>query len=157
MSGLPSLGSHGEGWFGLQVVLLAAIFLGGFVGPAWAGPLLVVTIVAGAVLMGAGALESVLGVRELGRNLTPFPRPRGDAVLVEHGIYRHVRHPIYGGLILGSLGWALAMASLLALAGACVLAAFFTLKARREEAWLRERFPDYGDYAARTRLFLPHS
>jgi len=156
VSGLPPLGSRGEGWFGLQVVLLAAIFLGGFVGPAWGGPLLVVTIVAGVVLMGAGALESLLGMRELGRSLTPFPRPRGDAVLVERGVYRHVRHPIYGGLILGSLGWALATASPLALAGVCVLAAFFTLKARREEAWLRERFRDYADYAARTRLFLPH-
>ena len=51
-----------------------------------------------------------------GENLTPFPEPLPGARLVESGAYRLVRHPIYGGLILGALGWGLLTASPLALA-----------------------------------------
>jgi protein-S-isoprenylcysteine O-methyltransferase Ste14 len=37
-----------------------------------------------------------------------------------------------------------------------LLAVLFDLKARREEAWLIERFPEYADYRARTpRRFVP--
>jgi protein-S-isoprenylcysteine O-methyltransferase Ste14 len=91
----------------------------------------------------------------LRENLTPFPRPLPGAQLVESGAYRLVRHPIYGGLILGALGWGLATASPLALGGALVLLAFFDLKSRREEIWLAEQFADYGSYRARTHRLLP--
>jgi protein-S-isoprenylcysteine O-methyltransferase Ste14 len=42
-----------------------------------------------------------------------------------------------------------------ALALSVVLAIVLDLKARREEEWLRERFPDYAAYAARTKRFIP--
>ena len=46
------------------------------------------------------------------------------------------------------------MASLLALALLRVLAAVLDPKARREEVWLRARYP-LSDYAARTKRFVP--
>ena len=36
-----------------------------------------------------------------------------------------------------------------------LLAVVLDLKSRREEIWLRERFPEYKAYAARTRKFIP--
>jgi len=66
-----------------------------------------------------------------------------------------VRHPVYGGAILVGLGWSLAAAPL-GLAPTALLAVLFDLKARREEAWLIERFPDYAVYRLRTRWrFVP--
>jgi protein-S-isoprenylcysteine O-methyltransferase Ste14 len=66
-----------------------------------------------------------------------------------------VRHPIYLGVLLSALGWALLKASVVALGLAIGLAVLLDLKARREEAWLDERYPDYADYARRTRRFVP--
>ena len=62
---------------------------------------------------------------------------------------------MYGGAIIAAVGWGLAMASPLALAGALVLAGFFDLKSRREEAWLVEEFAGYVDYQRRTRRLIP--
>jgi protein-S-isoprenylcysteine O-methyltransferase Ste14 len=84
-----------------------------------------------------------------------MPRPRTGAELVETGVYRFVRHPIYGGLILAAFGWAIAQASVVAVALGVLLAAFLFVKSSREEAWLTQRFPAYEAYRARTRRFLP--
>jgi protein-S-isoprenylcysteine O-methyltransferase Ste14 len=76
-------------------------------------------------------------------------------VLISDGIYRRLRHPIYAGLILLALGWSLLTASVLALVLTGAFAVLLDLKARREEVWLRDRFPGYAAYAARTRRFVP--
>ena len=55
------------------------------------------------------------GIRDLGRSLSPMPRPLETAVLIQDGVYRKLRHPIYAALILIAIGWSLLMASLLAL------------------------------------------
>jgi protein-S-isoprenylcysteine O-methyltransferase Ste14 len=154
-SALPDLGPHGEGWFAAQLVLFAAIAAAGAAGPEWQGTLRAVSSVAGLVLMAGGGFLAVRGVLDLGTNLTPFPKPLARAALVECGAYGVVRHPIYGGLIMGAVGWGLALASLPALALAFVLAAFFDLKSRREEAWLEEKFAGYPAYRSRTKKLLP--
>jgi protein-S-isoprenylcysteine O-methyltransferase Ste14 len=111
----------------------------------------------GIVLMAVGGIFAFLGVRSLGRSLTPFPRPRDGGALVDTGVYRLVRHPIYGGLVIAALGYALMMQALLtAVAGPLMLLLFFTLKSAREEAWLVERYPGYPAYRARTRRMLPY-
>ena len=152
---LPDLGPRGEGWFLIQVVILGAIAVGGLVGPAWSGSTRSATVLVGAALIAGGGLLAVRGLLDLGGNLTVFPKPRPGAGLVDTGAYRLVRHPIYGGLIIGGLGWGLATASPAAMAGALILAAFFDLKSRREETWLAEQLPGYAAYRSRTRRLLP--
>lgn len=103
-----------------------------------------------------GGVLVLLGARALGPSLSPFPRPRRRATLVQSGICSRVRHPIYGGLMLAAPGWALLTASPSALALSALLVGFLALKARREEQLLAERFPGYEDYRRRTpRRFLP--
>lgn len=152
---LPSLGGRGEGWFLLQLVLFAAIAAAGLVGPAWSGAGRTAGQVLGAVLICLGGLLSLRGVLDLRENLTPFPKPLPGASLVDTGAYGLVRHPIYGGLILGATGWGMFMASPLALLLALMLAVFFDLKSRREELWLAEQFTEYVAYRSRTRRMLP--
>jgi protein-S-isoprenylcysteine O-methyltransferase Ste14 len=152
---LPDLGRRGEGWFLLQLVFFGAIAVSGFTEPAWNGWALAAGIALGGVLVLCGGILALRGVLDLRANLTPFPKPLDNALLVETGAYRLVRHPIYGGLILGALGWGLVRAAPLALLGAVALAVFFDLKSRREEVWLAERYREYPAYRNRTRRLLP--
>jgi protein-S-isoprenylcysteine O-methyltransferase Ste14 len=152
---LPDLGRRGEGWFLLQLLFFGAIAVSGAAGPAWGGWPRVVGLGLGSVLICCGGVLSLRGVVDLRENLTPFPKPLPGARLVESGAYRLVRHPIYGGLILGAFGWGLVTASPLALLGAIALTGFLDLKSRREEIWLSDKFEDYGTYRSRTRRLLP--
>ncbi|HEX2234910.1 MAG TPA: isoprenylcysteine carboxylmethyltransferase family protein [Actinomycetota bacterium] len=152
---LPELGPHGEGWVALQLLLYAAVAIVGVRGRRWspAAARLLRPVAAGLALVGTGLMGS--GAVALGRAMTPNPRPREGAGLREGGAYALVRHPVYGGVVLGALAWALWL-SPTALAPTALTAAFLDLKARREEAWLEERHTCYGDYRARVRRrFLP--
>jgi protein-S-isoprenylcysteine O-methyltransferase Ste14 len=154
-SSLPDLGPRGEGWVALQALLFLVIFGAGLLGPAWNGPARLVAAAGGVALIAAGAVLAIRGVVDLGGNLTIVPRPPDHAQLVDRGAYRLVRHPIYGGLVLGALGWGLATASPAAVAGGLALGVFFDLKSRREEGWLGERFAEYPAYRDRTRKLIP--
>ena len=155
MSRLPALGPRGEGWVVLQLVLLALVAVAGLAGPAWDGVARVVTNALGAMLMAAGLVLALRGLVDLRDALTPLPHPRDDASLVDTGAYRLVRHPIYGGIILGAAGYGLLTASPPALAGAAVLLGFFRLKSGREELWLEQRYPGYTAYRLHTRRMIP--
>jgi protein-S-isoprenylcysteine O-methyltransferase Ste14 len=87
--------------------------------------------------------------------LTPFPKPSEGAKLVQHGIYRLMRHPLYVAVICTAVGWSLFRFSWPAFAVSLTLAIFFDAKARHEERWLRQRFPDYLGYEQRVRRFIP--
>jgi protein-S-isoprenylcysteine O-methyltransferase Ste14 len=157
MSRLPSLGRRGEGWVAVQMILLALVALSGLLGPGWTGALRLGGSAFGVILIGAGLALAFLGVRHLDERdaLTPLPYPRDDARLVQTGVYGIVRHPVYGGLIIGAIGWGLLTASPVTLVMAAALFAFFELKSRREEAWLERRYPGYADYRARTPRLIP--
>jgi protein-S-isoprenylcysteine O-methyltransferase Ste14 len=152
---LPTLGPRGEGWVVIQFVLLPMVVAAGWFGPAWDGPVRAATSVIGAGLLLGGAAIAGRGLLDLRHVLTPLPHPRADGELIEDGAYRLVRHPIYGGLVLGGAGWGLLTASPAALAGAAALLVFFDLKARVEEHWCDAHYPDYAAYRARTRKLIP--
>jgi len=154
-SRLPDLGPRGEGWVLIQFLLLGLLALAGSFGPAWAGAARAVSTLAGAALIVGGFILALRGLLDLRENLTPFPRPKAGTTVVAHGAYRLVRHPIYGGIILGSLGWGLVAASPAALGTAVVLAAFFDLKSRREERWLDEHVTGYVAYREGRRKLIP--
>jgi protein-S-isoprenylcysteine O-methyltransferase Ste14 len=65
------------------------------------------------------------------------------------------RHPIYTGIILAGLGWALFHTNLVTLALAVVLFVFFDIKSRREERMLLRKFPDYAAYRQRVKKLIP--
>lgn len=154
-SRLPELGPRGEGWFALQLVLMGAVVGTAFTGIYWPGAESGILAVLGFVAIAAGLLLIAAAALSLGALVSVFPRPRAGGKLVQTGIYRVVRHPVYGGVILVALGWSLAE-SPLGLIPTALLAVFFDLKAKREETWLEERFADYAGYRARTpSRFLP--
>jgi protein-S-isoprenylcysteine O-methyltransferase Ste14 len=158
MPGLPALGPRGEGWVAIQSVILFWIVATGWWFPVGVASSLPPAIVAiGAALMAAGLILVAAGILALASHdaFTALPRPRDSARLVETGVFGLVRNPVYGGLILTGLGWAIVRGSAAALIGDVVLFLFFDLKRRREEAWLVERFPGYVAYRSRTRRLIP--
>ena len=46
----------------------------------------------------------LVSIKDLGRNLSPFPRPIKNSILVTKGIYRITLHPMYYSLIFISFG-----------------------------------------------------
>lgn len=147
---LPSLGPRGEGWLVLQVLVIVAMGAAGILGPPWAAsatPWRQLGAGAGGLLGAALAGAGVLG---LGRQLTPLPRPVEGGELRDRGAYALVRHPMYGGVLLMALAWALAT-SPLALLPVAAGAGFLEAKRRLEEAWLVERHPEYQEYRHRVR------
>ena len=109
----------------------------------------------GWVFLAASATCGICGVTALGRNLTPFPKPSAGAQIVQHGIYGLIRHPLYTAVICAAMGWSLIRSSWPALAVSLTLAVFLDAKARHEERWLRQQFPDYMRYEQRVRRFIP--
>ncbi len=109
----------------------------------------------GMILLGSAAVVAIAGALAIGANLTPFPKPREKGSLVQDGIFRLIRHPLYSSAIAAGIGWALICGSWPALAVALAQIPLLRAKALREEKWLRETFPEYAGYERRTRRFLP--
>jgi protein-S-isoprenylcysteine O-methyltransferase Ste14 len=155
---IPSLGPRGEGWVILQIGLILFIAVAG--APALPEAIARLAgdwplVVAGAAGIGIGAWIVLSATRRLGDSFSALPRPHEQATLIQDGLYARVRHPIYAGVICLGLGWAAVTRSLPALIAAVILAAVIDFKARREEFWLAERFPDYAEYRSRTHRFIP--
>ncbi len=144
----------GRGWVLAQSFLLLALVAAGPLGKDY-DKVEGLIIEIGIVLFVVGAYLGVRGVRDLGRNRTPFPAPLADAELVMSGVYRWWRHPLYASLIYAGFGWALLWHSGPALFVAVMNALFFYAKARCEERHLLERFPQYAEYMRRTDYLIP--
>lgn len=95
------------------------------------------------------------GLLDLGKNLTPLPYPKTEGELVTTGIYQWVRHPLYSGLIFAAFGWTIFQGSLSHLILTLIWLVFFDIKARREEAWLTEKYPQYADYQKQVKKLIP--
>ena len=149
------MAERGGGWLLVQFPLVALAAILGRVGPRLPAPLGKVARPVGFGLIAAGATFFVAGLMTLGRNLTPFPRPKDNATLVRTGPYRVVRHPVYAGGILLSLGHTLWHGRLLGLLGTAALLAFLDAKASREEQWLAQQFPEYPAYRRETKKLVP--
>jgi protein-S-isoprenylcysteine O-methyltransferase Ste14 len=104
------------------------------------------------VLLVCGGAWSVWSLRFLGRNVSVLAQARA---VVDRGPYRWVRHPLYAGEIVSSLGVAVAMNSLAALACWLVLCGLQVYRAMREEQLLVLALPAYREYRVRTGALLP--
>ncbi len=104
------------------------------------------------LLLVAGTSWSVWSLRHLGRNLSVIAQARGVS---ERGPYRLVRHPLYLGEIVSSLGLALAAGTAPAFGVWAGLVAMQVYRAVREEQVLLVALPGYRDYRSRTAALLP--
>ncbi|MCX8109428.1 MAG: isoprenylcysteine carboxylmethyltransferase family protein [Verrucomicrobiae bacterium] len=109
----------------------------------------------GLFLIAIGAVYGIAGVVALGAKLSAFPTPKSNSSLVQHGIYKHVRHPLYASVGFLCAGWVTFWKSTPALILFLLLVVVLTLKARHEEKLLTTRFPEYESYRKQTKSVIP--
>ncbi|MBO8217468.1 methyltransferase family protein [Prochlorococcus marinus] len=85
----------------------------------------------------------LVSIKDLGRNLSPFPRPINNCNLVTTGIYRFTRHPMYYSLIFFSIGFFIIKLSIYYLFLTISLALIIKFKIALEEKYLMNKFKNY--------------
>jgi len=85
----------------------------------------------------------LVSVKDLGRNLSPFPRPLNNSNLVTAGIYRFTRHPMYYSLIFISIGVFIIKLSIYYLFLTVSLGLIIKFKIALEEKYLINKFKNY--------------
>ena len=85
----------------------------------------------------------LVAIKDLGRNLSPSPRPINNSNLVTTGIYRFTRHPMYYSLIFISFGVFLTKLSFYYLFLSISLGLIIKFKISLEEQYLKNKFKNY--------------
>ncbi len=85
----------------------------------------------------------LVSIKDLGRNLSPFPRPTANSKLVTKGIYRFMRHPMYYSLILISFGVFIIKLNIYYICLSISLSLIIKLKIVLEEQYLKNKFENY--------------
>ena len=79
--------------------------------------------------------------------------------MIQHGVYKRIRHPMYAAILLFSIAQALILENWLAgwsVVGACGL--MYVLRTPREEQMMRDYFGrEYEQYTAKTGRLIPRS
>jgi protein-S-isoprenylcysteine O-methyltransferase Ste14 len=75
--------------------------------------------------------------------------------LVTKGPYSRVRHPMYSSMILVVLGSGLLISNYLIATSTVLVTIVYLVRAKKEEALMAEAFPEYLEYASKTKLFIP--
>ena len=141
------------------VALLIAAAMWGVSLAAPAAPLpLNIRVVAAIAIALAGVAVSIAGVaafRSAKTTLNPL-KPGTTSALVTSGVYRFTRNPMYVGLALGLLGWAVFLSSAWNLLGPLVFILYMTrFQIVPEERALSGIFgAAYSEYRARVRRWL---
>ena len=110
------------------------------------------------VVAAVGAAFDVAGILAFGRAKTTVNpmKPEKSAALVNTGVFRITRNPMYVGMVFILLAWAVYLASPWALFGPLLFAAYITrFQIKPEERVLAARFGDeFASYTARVRRWL---
>jgi len=85
----------------------------------------------------------LFAIKDLGRNLSPLPRPINNSNLVTKGIYRFTRHPMYYSLIFISFGVFIIKLSIYYLFLSISLILIIKFKIALEEQYLKNKFKNY--------------
>jgi protein-S-isoprenylcysteine O-methyltransferase Ste14 len=150
----------------LETGLLVLAWIGFFVPLIWvASPvfsfaeftLLAGPLVAGVICLGIGLWLFYRSHADLGTNWSITLEIHQEHRLITQGVYRRIRHPMYLGLALYSVGQALVIPNWVA--GPSNLIAFailFALRLRAEERMMIEGFgAEYAAYTERTNRLIP--
>jgi protein-S-isoprenylcysteine O-methyltransferase Ste14 len=110
----------------------------------------------GVALYAVGGAVRLWPVFVLGRRFSGLVAIQPGHALVTGGIYSHIRHPSYVGLLVLSLGWALAFRSGVGVLLAALNIPPIVARIRSEEKLLRAHFgEEYEAYCARTWRLIP--
>ena len=103
-----------------------------------------------------GLAVALIARRTLAANWSGNVELKVDHELITSGVYRLSRHPIYTGMLLMTVGTALATGRVSSVLLLLALLSFLLYKAREEELLLLEHFPtEYPAYQRRVKMIIP--
>lgn len=111
--------------------------------------------VVGDVFCAVGVLVILFAVISLRRVIQIAPEPKAGGELIQHGVYKYLRHPIYSGILFCVLGMFLRTPTIWIAIASLAVIAFLFFKARLEEKLLLSAYPGYADYRRRTWGLFP--
>lgn len=113
------------------------------------GNILSVALMATGIICGLSAIISM----KLSVNIFPEVRPTQE--LINSGIYKYIRHPMYTAVILVSASFIVMNTTWLLVGLLVLLSALLITKLTYEEKLLLVRFPEYYDYTKKTKKLIP--
>ncbi|NTW72040.1 MAG: isoprenylcysteine carboxylmethyltransferase family protein [Eubacteriaceae bacterium] len=110
----------------------------------------------GAAMAVSGTVMNILGRLKLKDNWANHIKIYNSHELVQTGVYRIVRHPLYSSIILMLLGGVLVYKNYLSLLlTVLIFIPFMVYRASQEEALLSKEFLGYEAYKRKTGMFFP--
>ena len=88
----------------------------------------------------------VFSAKDLGKSLSPMPRPKENSKLITSGIYSFFRHPMYYSLIIISFSFFLKSLTIYSLILSILLTFIISNKIKIEEEYLTKKFHNYISY-----------
>ncbi|MFO0592889.1 MAG: isoprenylcysteine carboxylmethyltransferase family protein [Polyangiaceae bacterium] len=121
----------------------------------WSGSVPVAVTIAGALMMVVGQVLFAVAKRQNAffSSTARIQTERGHRVC-DTGLYSHVRHPGYVGMLLSGLAFPAVLGAYWAFLPAACGAALLIARTALEDRMLRKELPGYPEYAARTRWRL---
>jgi protein-S-isoprenylcysteine O-methyltransferase Ste14 len=109
----------------------------------------------GIAMLAVGLVLLFAGFKGLGKSLTANPVPNEEGVLVTTGVYSIVRHPIYLGLLIITLGLVVSSGVWSQIIVWAALVMLLTYKMRWEETLLSKKYKGYAQYMATVPALIP--
>ena len=109
----------------------------------------------GVIICAAGVMLAVDARNHLGKNWGLPMDEKESPDLITAGPYQFVRHPIYTGIALATVG-SMLTSGLVWLVWLCISLPYFVYSALKEEKRMLVQFPDtYPAYKKRSKMFIP--
>ena len=141
---------RGVAWVVAQGLIFVFFLIAVFADDAVSGiPGLVFVWIIGVGVAVAGSALTVWAVVLHGSRLSPLPFPVDGAPVIDSGPYRYVRHPMYSGIVLFTLGVGLAYGKPIVLLSSLTFLVFFVAKSGHEEDMMIEHMDGYREYRTR--------
>ena len=104
-----------------------------------------------------GAIIACTSRYLLGNNWSLSVQKKENHQLIQTGMYKVVRHPIYTGLLLLFTGNAIIVGDYRAIIAVIIVFVSFWFKLKKEEQWLTETFgTEYIEYQKQTKALIPY-
>ncbi len=156
-SSVRDRGSHAALWIVIALALVAGSLLAARVPARIPVPTTWLLLLSLALLI-AGLVIRTMAILTLGRFFTSNVAIQAGHTIVREGLYKHIRHPSYTGLLLAFLALALSMGNWIGLVVVVVpITAVVLYRIRVEESALMEAFgQEYAEYRRSTRCLVPY-
>jgi protein-S-isoprenylcysteine O-methyltransferase Ste14 len=127
----------------------------GFLGTRFI-PRTMVSAIVGVVLTWSGIGLAIWARYHLAEYWSARITIKEDHQLIRTGPYAHLRHPIYSGLVLATIGSTVVIDEWRCVFGVCLVLTGYCLKARKEETMLSQQFGDaFREHQKHTGFLIP--